>query len=135
MKPKYLLDTDVFSLMVKGRDPAIQERLTNLKAGEAVLSVVTCGEFHYGVAHTPLSAMRDQRAGRLINFFGVMPLDQDAALAYGHIRADLRARGTPIGPNDLWQAALAQAKNLILVTRNIREFERVPRLKLENWMI
>ncbi|MDE2616871.1 MAG: PIN domain-containing protein [Burkholderiales bacterium] len=133
MKPKYLLDSDVFSLMVKGRDLSIQDRLAGLKAGEAILSVVTCGEFYYGVAHAPLSTMRDQRARRLINFFGVMPLDQDASLAYGQIRADLRARGTPIGPNDLWQAALAQAKGLTLVSRNGREFSRVEGLKVEDW--
>ncbi len=133
MKLKYLLDSDVFSLMVKGRDQSIQERLASLKAGEAILSVVTCGEFHYGVAHAPLSSVRDQRARRLINFFGVMPLDQDTALAYGHIRANLRAHGTPIGPNDLWQAALAQAWGLIMVTRNVREFSRVEGLKLEDW--
>jgi len=133
MKPKYLLDSDVFSLMVKGRDPSVQERLTRLKSGEAMLSVVTCGEFHYGVMHAPISVLRDQRAKRLMDFFGVLPLDQDAALAYGRIRADLRARGTPIGPNDLWQAALAQAKGLTLVTRNGREFSRVEGLRVEGW--
>jgi len=133
MKPKYLLDTDVFSLMVKGQDEAINARMQTLGKGEATLSVITTGEYFYGVAHAPVSALREKRAQRLIDFFGVLPLDAEVAASYGQIRADLRAKGTPIGPNDMWLAAQAKAQGLVMVTRNTREFKRVKGLKVEDW--
>ena len=133
MTLKYLLDTDVFSLMVKGQDAAINTRLQSLAKGEAVLSVITAGEFYYGVAHAPVSALRDQRAQRLLDFFGLLPLHGEVATRYGTVRAELRRAGTPIGPNDLWLAAQALAHGLVMVTRNAREFKRVKGLKVETW--
>jgi len=134
MKPKYLLDTDVFSLMVKGQDEAINTRMQTLTKGEAVLSVITTGEYFYGIAHAPVSALREKRAQRLMDFFGVLPLDADVSISYGDIRADLRKKGTPIGPNALWLAAQAKTHGLIMVTRNTREFKRVKGLKVEDWL-
>jgi tRNA(fMet)-specific endonuclease VapC len=133
MKLKYLLDSDVFSLMVKGRDEALNQRMETLAKGDATLSVITTGEFFYGVAHAPVSALREKRAQRLIDFFGVLPIGEEVSAAYGQIRADLRAKGTPIGPNDLWLAAQAKAHGLVMVTRNGREFKRVTGLKVEDW--
>ncbi|QTN27442.1 type II toxin-antitoxin system VapC family toxin [Rhodoferax sp. AJA081-3] len=134
MQPKYLLDTDVFSLMVKGQDEVINTRLQTLAKGDAVLSVITTGEYFYGVTHAPVSALREKRAKRLIDFFGVLPMEADVGAIYGAIRADLRAKGTPIGPNDLWLAAHAKAHGLTMVTRNTREFKRVKGLKVEDWL-
>lgn len=133
MKLKYLLDTDVFSLMIKGGDAAIDHRMETLARGEATLSVITTGEFLYGVTHLPLTALRMKRAQRLIDFYGVLPIDEPVSAVYGQIRADLRAKGTPIGPNDLWLAAQAKAHGLVMVTRNGREFRRVAGLKVEGW--
>ena len=133
MKPRYLLDSDVFSLMVKGNDEAINQRMQTLAKGEAVLSVITTGEFFYGVAHQPISTLREKRAQRLIDFYGVLPITEPVSEVYGRIRAELRAKGTPIGPNDLWLAAQAQAHGLVMVTRNGREFSRVKGLKVEGW--
>lgn len=133
MKLKYLLDSDVFSLMVKGRDEALNQRMETLAKGDATLSVITTGEFFYGVAHAPVSALREKRAQRLIDFYGVLPIGEEVSAAYGQIRADLRAKGTPIGPNDLWLAAQAKAHGLVMVTRNGREFKRVTGLKVEGW--
>ena len=134
MTLSYLLDTDVFSLMVKGQDAAINTRLQTLAKGEAMVSVITAGEFFYGVAHAPVSALRDQRAQRLLDFFGLLPLDAEVAARYGTVRAELRRAGTPIGPNDLWLAAQALTHGLTMVTRNTREFQRVKSLKVENWL-
>ena len=134
MQPKYLLDTDVFSLMVRGQDDVINARLQGLHKGGAVLSVITTGEYFYGVSHAPVSVLREKRAKRLIDFFGVLPLEAEVASIYGTIRADLRAKGTPIGPNDLWLAAQAKAHRLTMVTRNTREFKRVKGLKVDDWL-
>ena len=134
MQAKYLLDTDLFSLMVKGQDEQINARMQTLSKGEALLSVITTGEYFYGVSHAPVSALREKRAQRLIDFFGVLPLGAEVGASYGAIRADLRAKGTPIGPNDLWLAAQANAHELVMVTRNTREFKRVKGLKVEDWL-
>ena len=133
MTLKYLLDSDVFSLMVRGQDAPINQRMQTLAKGEATLSVITTGEFYYGVAHAPISDLRMKRAQRLIEFYDVLPITDEVSARYGEIRATLRAKGTPIGPNDLWLAAQAQAFGLIMVTRNGREFDRVKGLKVEGW--
>lgn len=70
---------------------------------------------------------------QFLNLFVSLPFDDNAALIYGEIRAQLRALGTPIGPNDLQIAAIALANNLILVTHNLREFSRVNGLPIEDW--
>lgn len=134
MTLSYLVDTDVFSLMVTGHDASINTRLQTLVKGEATVSVITAGEFYFGVTHAPVSTLRDQRAQRLLDFFGLLPLDAEVAVSYGTVRADLRRAGTPIGPNDLWLAAQALAHGLTMVTRNTREFKRVKGLKVEDWV-
>ena len=64
----------------------------------------------------------------------VVPLTKEAGLRYGEVRAVLQRAGTPIGNNDLWIAAHALALGVPLISNNVREFERVPGLKLENWV-
>ena len=64
----------------------------------------------------------------------ILPFDEKAATEYGDIRAQLERRGTPIGANDLLIAAHARSLNLILVTNNFKEFERVDNLQIENWI-
>jgi tRNA(fMet)-specific endonuclease VapC len=120
--------------MVRGDMPAINERMSHLKPGQAGLSVITLGEFSYGTSHLPISKLRQQRADRLIEFFGIHPLDAATAMAYGKLRAALRKSGQPIGPNDMWLAAHALSLGVTLVTNNTREFQRVKGLKVENWL-
>jgi len=69
-----------------------------------------------------------------MRFNPVLALDEDASLHYAKIRAHLELRGQIIGANDLWIAAQTVSRNLTLVTENLREFRRVPGLKIENWV-
>ncbi|MGH8557098.1 MAG: PIN domain-containing protein [Methylococcales bacterium] len=71
---------------------------------------------------------------RFAEMVQVLPLPQSAAGYYAMIRAKLEKAGTPIGTNDLWIAAHALTEDLVLVTNNLREFERIPGLKAENWV-
>jgi tRNA(fMet)-specific endonuclease VapC len=64
----------------------------------------------------------------------VLALDANASVHYGQVRQHLQRNGRPIGNNDLWIAAHALSSKLILVTNNLEEFERVPGLKVENWV-
>ncbi len=131
---KYLLDTDTFSEMVKGINPKIVKRLDSLHTGEATLSVITRGEIVFGLKIKSLKPLARQRMDRLLEAIDTLPLITEAANHYGELRAHLRGLGRPIGPNDLWIAAHARALNLTLVTNNMGEFSRVPRIKLENWI-
>ena len=70
---------------------------------------------------------------QLLLVLDVLPFDDRASMEYGEIRAYLERQGTPIGPLDMLIASHARSENLILVTNNVKEFVRVPRLKIENW--
>lgn len=86
-----------------------------------------------------LKVSTDQRAldaiEELSTLIPALELPLAAGRHYGDIRAQLNAQGQPIGGNDLWIAAHALAADLILVSNNTREFERIPQLKLENWTL
>ena len=131
---KYLLDTDTFSEMVKGLNPKLVKRLDSLHTGEVALSVVTRGELLFGLQIKSLKPLARERMDRLLDSIDTLPLITEVAKHYGDLRAHLRRLGTPIGPNDLWIAAHARALNLTLVTNNMKEFSRVPKIKLENWI-
>jgi tRNA(fMet)-specific endonuclease VapC len=88
---------------------------------------------YYGAFKSQQRTQTLAKLDRFIRNFHSYMFDDAAADVYGHIRADLAAQGTPIGPNDLMIAAIALANNLIVVTHNTREFARVTGLSLEDW--
>jgi tRNA(fMet)-specific endonuclease VapC len=95
------------------------------------VSAVVMHELYYG-------AFKSERRDRNLALvdalrFEVLPLDTEDARHAGEVRAMLAARGTPIGAYDILIAGQALARGLTLVTRNLREFERIPELSLENW--
>jgi len=131
--PRYLLDTDTFVYIRRGRPEKAQARFQRLRPGEAVLSVITYGELIYGIAKKKVGPEPMLRLEELTQIIHVVPLMPATAGVYGSIRAGLSAKGEMIGANDLWIAAHAISADLILVTNNEREFRRVPGLKIENW--
>ena len=82
-------------------------------------------------SNNPTQTLRIQQA--FLVQFQSLPFDDQAGLIHGRIRAQLAERGTPIGPNDLLIAAITLANDLTLVTHNIREFNRVEGLQIEDW--
>ena len=135
MAPRYLLDTNICIYIRRRRPPEVLTQFLQLRAGEAVLSVVTYGELVYGMVklQAPPPRQSVQQLDEFVSLIGVMPLPTDSGKRYGEIRSFLEAKGEIIGGNDLWIAAHAISANLILVTNNEREFRRVPDLKIENW--
>jgi tRNA(fMet)-specific endonuclease VapC len=115
----YLLDTDTISAIAMERSPAAALRLRDIAESDAAISVVTLAELRFGMALKPMHA-------RIVDGLA-------AASHYAQIRAHLQRKGTPIGPNDVWIAAHALAEDMTLVSGNVREFKRVPTLRLENW--
>jgi tRNA(fMet)-specific endonuclease VapC len=134
MSARFLLDTNICIYWRQKRPPQVIERFRKLQPGEAVLSVVTYGELVYGVERSAQRVRAQEALSRMISLLPVLPLPEDAGVAYGEIRAALEAQGRMIGGNDLWIAAHAKASGLVLVTNNEREFRRVPGLKIQNWV-
>lgn len=133
-KPRYLLDTDTFVYIRRGRPERARIRFDRLERGESALSVITYGELIYGIEKKATGPEPWRVLEELTQLIQVLPLPPEAANVYGSIRAELTARGEPIGSNDLWIAAHARLLDLTLVTNNEREFRRVPRLRIENWI-
>ena len=92
------------------------------------------GELETGVEKSTHVERNRARLAAVVAGLEVVALDAAVSKTYARIRADLERRGQPIGANDLWIAAHALALGCTLVTNNTREFERVPGLRLENWV-
>ena len=101
--------------------------------GGICISSITLAELEYGMKHSSDPVKNEQALLRFLAPLSVLPFGAAAASEYGEIRAYLQSRGTPIGPLDMLIAAHARAEDMVLVTNNVREFERVPKLEVENW--
>lgn len=131
--PRFMLDTDVCSYIMKRSHPQVLKRLRSVPIDDVCMSVVTRAELLYGVEVSPRRAQDAEALSALLPYVETIDLSDDSAQHYAEIRADLKSRGAMIGANDLFIAAHARALGLILVTNNTAEFERVRSLKLENW--
>lgn len=132
--PRYLLDTNICIYIKNHRPPEVLARFSRLPPGKVAMSAITYGELCFGAEKSSKPRETRQILEHLIALIPVLPLDETASAHYGKIRQLLQAGGNPIGNNDLWIAAHALAGKLILVTNNVAEFERVPGLRIENWV-
>ena len=130
---KYLLDTNVCIDYLNGRFPSVAERIRRSPPQELVISSVVVAELRYGADRSVNRRGNHQRLDILIAEIPCVDFDLAAASAYGRVRAELEAQGRPIGANDMLIAAHAMALDVVLVTDNLREFERVKGLELESW--
>jgi tRNA(fMet)-specific endonuclease VapC len=133
--PRFMLDTDTCSYIMKRSHPLVVKRLQTFSVDDVCMSVVTKAELLYGVELSPRQAHDAAALAAFLPYVEAVELDEDAALHYAEVRADLKRRGVMIGANDLLIAAHARALELTLVTNNTAEFERVRHLKLENWTL
>jgi len=131
---KYMLDTNICSYIMKKKPEVVFERFSKLNIGDVCISTVTLAELEYGVEK---SSFPERNRVALLGFITpleIMPFCNSAAFIYGKVRAELEKQGKVIGAYDLMIGAHAVSEELILVTNNIREFERIPGLKFENWI-
>jgi tRNA(fMet)-specific endonuclease VapC len=134
MPYRYLLDTNICIYIQRRKPNEVLVRFQKLKPGDAAISVVTWGELLYGAEKSRQRKMALQLLEEFQTFIPVLSMPENAGKTYGEIRATLESSGTPIGNNDLWIAAHAKAAGLTVVTNNEREFQRVPGLKVQNWV-
>lgn len=130
---KYMLDTNICIYAIKNKPEQVLQRLKeNLQEGLCI-SAITLSELEFGAAKSANPQKNQTAIMQLLLVLDVLPFDDRAAMEYGDIRADLEKKGDLIGPLDMLIASHARSEDLILVTNNVREFVRVPDLKIENW--
>jgi tRNA(fMet)-specific endonuclease VapC len=129
---KYLLDTNIVIYTMKNRPQQVKKRFEQYH-GRMTISTVTVGELVFGAEHSQQVERNLADIENMVLRLEVLPFDTKAAYHFGQIRAFLYRMGKPIRPYDMMIAGQAIASGLKLVTNNIREFERVPGLQLEDW--
>lgn len=130
--PRYMLDTNMCIYLMKHQPEEVARRFAQCYAGDVVMSAITFAELQYG-AEVSVDAVREQaHLDALVEDIPVMPFDADAARSYGPIRLATRE----IGKDHLDKliAAHAAALGVTLVTNNVKDFERYPGVKIENWL-
>lgn len=128
-----MLDTNICIYIIKNKPKKVIIELKRHKPSEICVSAITYAELTHGVEKS--MAVEKNRLALALLFSNIEVLDFDikAAIHYGKIRAYLEKQGTPIGPLDMMIAAHAMSLGYTVVTNNIKEFQRVPDLKLKNW--
>jgi tRNA(fMet)-specific endonuclease VapC len=128
-----MLDTNIVIYVIKRRPVEILE-VFNAHAGQMCISSITLAELLHGVEKSSMITKNLRKVEDFVSRLEVLPYENTAASHYGDIRANLEKKGTIIGVNDLHIAAHARSEGFILVSNNVREFERVEGLRLENWI-
>jgi tRNA(fMet)-specific endonuclease VapC len=133
--PRYMLDTDTCSYIMKRSHPGVLKRLGTLPVSDVCISVITKSELLFGVEVSPRRRQDEAALDGFLKYIEVLDFPDQASQDYARIRADLRKLGAMIGANDLFIAAHARSLGLTLVTNNTREFGRVSKLAIENWTL
>ena len=130
---RYLLDTNAISNLVQFPAGSTAKRVTRLRAGELGTSIIVSAELKFGYVKKGSRRLEELIEESLASF-EIAPWEAPADSIYAKLRTHLETKGQPIGQNDMLIAAHALALDVVLVTGNEREFSRVPRLKVENWL-
>lgn len=130
---KFILDTNIVIYVIKRRPIDVLETF-NLHAGQMAISSITLAELFHGVEKSTRPEHNLRQVEDFISRLDVLDYDYKAAAHYGDIRSTLEKLGKTIGVNDLHIAGHARSEGLTLITNNLREFERVEALRVENWV-
>lgn len=131
----WMLDTDTCSYILRRRPGTVALRFKRANPGTIGISSVVLAELYYGANLHPNRAALRKDIREFASGLALVSWDGEAADHYGDIRAELERIGKPIGAMDMMIAAHARSRNEVLVTNNTKHFLRVPRLKVENWML
>lgn len=133
---KYLLDSNTCIHYLRyGAKSPVAAKLAAINPGDVALCSVVLGELLFGALRSSDPSRNTAQVRTFAGGFPSLPFEDNSAGRYAEIRADLAAKGTPIGPNDMLIAAIALAQGLTLVTHNTNEFRRVVGLSVEDWQI
>ncbi len=128
----FMLDTDTVSYALRG-EGRVGEAILAHRPSELCISSITLAELRFG-AERRKSSKLDSAVAAFVSNVSVMPFDDECALVFGRVAADLAEKGSPIGELDVLIAAHAIALDLTLVTNNVKHFKRVRGLQTANWL-
>jgi tRNA(fMet)-specific endonuclease VapC len=131
---KYLLDTNICIYIMNQRPIEVIHKFKQFNLGDIGVSTITVSELYYGAVKSRNAKLNLQRIEEFLTPLEILPYDQDATALYGEIRSDLEQKGNIVGPLDMLIAAHALSHDIPLVTNNEREFKRIDRLMVENWV-
>ena len=129
----YLLDTNICIYVINHKPQQVFERFRQYQLGELAVSSITASELAFGVEKSG-SERNKQALKKFLSPLEILPYDEQAVWHYAQLRHDLQSKGQTIGSLDMLIAAHALALDVVLVTNNTKEFERIERLKLESWV-
>ena len=130
---KHMLDTNICIYAIKHKPEKVFQKLQTVDPQDVCVSSVTYAELVHGVEKSAAVEKNRLALSMLLANIEILDFDVDAADCYGKIRANLEKKGTPIGPLDMMIAGHAMSMGYTVVTNNVKEFSRVPDLKIENW--
>jgi tRNA(fMet)-specific endonuclease VapC len=130
---KYMLDTNICIFTIKNKPQVVREAF-NRHHGQLCVSAVTLMELIYGAEKSAAPEKNLMVIEGFVARLEVLSFDNEAAAHTGMIRSELAKNGTPIGPYDQMIAGHARSRGFIVVTNNTKEFERVPGLRIEDWV-
>lgn len=131
----YMLDTNICIYAIKNKPERVMAQIHAHMEDGLCISSITLAELRHGVEKSAAVEKNTTALLKFLSILKVLPFDDFAAIEYGKICSYLERRGTPIGPMDMLIAAHARAADMTIVTNNVREFERVPDLEIENWAV
>lgn len=131
---RLMLDTNICIALIKRKPKDILDRFSLYQVGDICISSVTLAELRYGVAKSLYQEKNQAALDEFILSLEVASFDENAALVYGNLRAMLEKQGAPIGSLDTMIGAHALSLNLTIVTNNTKEFNRIPDLKVVDWL-
>ena len=131
---RFMLDTNICIYIIKQKPPNVIERFYQTEISEIGISSITLSELLYGVSKSSKPEQNQIALTQFIAPLDILPYDNEAAQYYGELRVHLEKQGRPIGSLDMLIAAHALSANCVLVTNNEKAFNRVPKLKIENWV-
>jgi tRNA(fMet)-specific endonuclease VapC len=131
---KFLLDTNICIYLIKRKPLKVLQKFNAYQVGDIGVSSITIAELEFGVQKSQFPSKNQTALTQFLLPLQIADFDHAAAVIYGNIRATLAKQGTPIGSLDTLIAAHALSLKVTLITNNLKEFSRVPNLKLDNWV-
>ena len=129
----YYLDTDTCIFALKNTHPVLVERIKSLSPDRLKIPAVVEAELLFGAENSLDSKRILETVQRFLDPFEIVPFDSQCAQVYSKIRREVEKKGSSVGPNDLLIAATVSTHHGILVTHNVREFNHISHLKIEDW--
>ncbi len=130
----YLLDTNILIHFFKG-NPLVREKMSRAGLEKLAISELSLAELYYGAYYSQRPLENLAKVDKLRHCLYVLSMEEEASKYFGKIKSTLRKQGNLIEDLDILIAAVALANELILVTNNIKHFDRIENIRLENWLV